>query len=394
METLTFLMTSIFYPPYHLGGDALHVKYLAEELVKRGHDVHVLHSLDAYGVKRKMLPRMIEPSGVHLHVIKTRLNFSSYEAYVFGKSPAIIKAFEALVKETRPDVVHHHNISLLGYDVLKKVGDYLSIYTAHDFWLICQNSVLLKNGRKLCGDKKCLHCALSSGRLPQVWRRSSSFAEGIREIDFLVAPSQYMKTRLLKEVGFPRVAVIPNFVPQPPDKTSGSSELSDFFLFAGRLERCKGILELLDSYEGVDSKLVVVGEGPLMSEIGEVLNAKRLNSRVSFLGYVDRGLLYQLLADANALIMPSVWPENCPLVALEALSVGTPVISSNRGGLPEIVSKIDKDLVYDNPRELRRILSGFDSTKYSTHAVRAMYEQYYSPEAFMRKYFNLVDGSC
>ena len=44
-------MASTFYPPYHLGGDAVHVRYLAEELVRRGHEVHVVHSLDAFALK-------------------------------------------------------------------------------------------------------------------------------------------------------------------------------------------------------------------------------------------------------------------------------------------------------------------------------------------------------
>ena len=44
METAKILMVSTFYPPYHLGGDAIHVKYLADELSKAGHEVHVIHS--------------------------------------------------------------------------------------------------------------------------------------------------------------------------------------------------------------------------------------------------------------------------------------------------------------------------------------------------------------
>ena len=41
METERIVMTSTFYPPYHLGGDAMHVKYLADELTRLGHEVHV-----------------------------------------------------------------------------------------------------------------------------------------------------------------------------------------------------------------------------------------------------------------------------------------------------------------------------------------------------------------
>ena len=52
MDSLKFLMTCSFYPPYHVGGDATHVEYLAKELAKRGHEVHVFHSLDAYKIKR------------------------------------------------------------------------------------------------------------------------------------------------------------------------------------------------------------------------------------------------------------------------------------------------------------------------------------------------------
>jgi glycosyltransferase involved in cell wall biosynthesis len=140
METLTFLMTSTFYPPYHIGGDAVHVKYLAEELAKRGHEVHILHSIDAYNVKRKKIPAQTETNGVYIRQVKTHFNYTSYAAYFSGNSSKISKQFENLVKEIKPDVVHHHNISLLGYNLLKKQRNYRNIYTAHDYWLICQQN--------------------------------------------------------------------------------------------------------------------------------------------------------------------------------------------------------------------------------------------------------------
>src|SRR5881628_2202916 len=52
METLKFVMTAAFYPPYHLGGDANHVRYLAEALVAQGHEVHVEYSPAALALKR------------------------------------------------------------------------------------------------------------------------------------------------------------------------------------------------------------------------------------------------------------------------------------------------------------------------------------------------------
>ena len=51
METLKFVMTAAFYPPYHLGGDANHVRYLAEALSAQGHEVHVEYSPAALALK-------------------------------------------------------------------------------------------------------------------------------------------------------------------------------------------------------------------------------------------------------------------------------------------------------------------------------------------------------
>lgn len=143
METLKFLFTSSFYPPYHLGGDAKHVQYLAEELVRKGHEVHVLHSIDAYRMKRRsQLPKRTISEGVITHPVITRLSLTPYEAYMLGNSRTIGKQFQTLVKQLKPDVVHHHNIALLGYNLLRKLGNYENLYTAHDLWLICPENDL------------------------------------------------------------------------------------------------------------------------------------------------------------------------------------------------------------------------------------------------------------
>ncbi len=89
--------------------------------------------------------------------------------------------------------------------------------------------------------------------------------------------------------------------------------------------------------------------------------------------------------------MPSMWPENCPLVALEALSFGTPVIASNKGGLPEIVEKLGTSLVYNSADELRRILLDFDKGKYPPYTVKAIHQKHYSPKAYLERYLELIN---
>jgi glycosyltransferase involved in cell wall biosynthesis len=145
MKALTFLMTSSFYPPNHVGGACLQTKYLSEELAKAGHEVHVFYSLDASSAKKKWQAQNEQQGLVHIHTVKTPFNTTAYAAYLLGCSSPITKKFQKLVKEIKPDVVHHHNISLLGFPILKKTGDYLNIYTAHDYWLMCQFTRFHKN---------------------------------------------------------------------------------------------------------------------------------------------------------------------------------------------------------------------------------------------------------
>lgn len=390
METLRFLFTTSFYPPFHLGGDAVHVKYLAEELAKIGHEVHVFHSLDAYRLKRKNPLHEVEHDGVYTHQIRTPFNSSAYAAYILGNSSSVTRKFRTLVEEIKPDVVHHHNISLLGYNILKKQRDYLNLYTAHDYWLICQQSNLLKNGSEVCESASCFLCSLRYGRPTQLWRYGREFEEAIGEIDFLIAPSNYIKNRVLQKIHV-KAVTIPNFVPKPAEKIYPSG-FSNFFFYASVLENHKGILSLVNLFKEheVDAKLVIVGRGSLEYKIKETVKRYRLENKIVLLGWVDNCLLYRLLNDANALILPSIWPENSPLITLEALSVGTPVIVSNNGGLPEIIGKVDRKLIFDKLDRLKEIIINFSKKEFSSQKIKYIYEQNFSPYAYFNKYIETI----
>jgi glycosyltransferase involved in cell wall biosynthesis len=390
METLEFLFTSTFYPPFHIGGDAVHVKYLAEELAKIGHEVHVFHSLDAHRLKRKNQLQKVEHDGVHTHHIRTPFNMSAYAAYVLGNSSYVTRKFKALVEEIKPDVVHHHNISLLGYNILKKQRDYLNLYTAHDYWLICQQNNLLKNGSEVCESASCFLCSLICGRPPQLWRYGEEFEEAIEEVDLLIAPSNYIKNKVSQKI-HAKVVTIPNFVPKPPNNLEPSG-FSDFFLYAGVLEKHKGILSLVNLLKKreVDVKLLIAGNGSLRHKIEESIKRHNLESKVVLLGWVDHDFLYRLLHDANALIVPSICLENSPLISLEALSVGTPVVASNNGGLPEIVGKMDQKLIFDDWSKLGDLLQGFSRKEFSSQMIRHIYEQNFSPKAYIGKYVGII----
>lgn len=394
MESMKFLMTTTFYPPYHIGGDAVHVKYLAEELVRRGHEVHVFHSLDAYNVKRKGFSERTEPDGIWTYPIKTRLNLSSYATYILGNSSLISKKFDRLVDEIRPDVVHHHNISLLGYGLLKKRRNYLNLFTAHDYWLVCQQYNLLKDGAELCQRQRsdsCFFCALKRGRPPQIWRSFRRFKKAIEDIDLIISPSNCVQRTLAKEVDVKSIT-LPNFAPSTPNNI-GSTIHSNYFLFVGMLEKHKGILNLLQVFKEIrreiNAELVVVGDGSLKKQVTDFTKKNSLTF-VSFEGFLRKEKLYPLYQNALALVIPSICSENAPLTALEALSVGTPVIGSNTGGLPEIISKVDKKLIFNNWAELKNILLSFKKNNFPPEKTKQVYEQNFSTNVFVEKYIAMI----
>jgi glycosyltransferase involved in cell wall biosynthesis len=267
METLTFLFTSSFYPPYHIGGDATHVKYLAEELAKKGHEIHVFHSIDAYRVKRgKQSPPEVEKKrdNIFIHSLKSPIGkLDPYLIYATGNSLWAKSKYSQLVKTINPNIVHHHNLSLLGYGLLKKQAKYLSLYTAHDYWLICPTNNLFKNKAYICDQKSCASCSLKSRRIPQIWRSFGGYKSAIKDIDLLISPSEFVRNRLIHEIDRESIT-LPNFAPFPPSNIPRNTSFPEkYFLSLGMLEKHKGILQLLDLFkeihEKVDSTLVVAG---------------------------------------------------------------------------------------------------------------------------------------
>lgn len=395
MGSLKFLMTCSFYPPYHVGGDATHVEYLSKELAQRGHEVHVVHSLDAYRVKRSgsLPPEPAEQKNLFIHTVKSPIRtMDPLVTYAFGHSFWVGRKFSQIVKEVQPDIVHHHNLSLLGYGLLKKRADYLSLYTAHDYWLVCPTNNLFKNQKEVCVEKSCYSCTLKSKRIPQLWRSYKNFKSAVKNIDLLISPSEYVRKRLLQEITLPSIT-LPNFVPPAPSNVS-SVDYGNYFLFLGMLEKHKGILNLLELFKeqrrNLNARLVIAGGGSLSSYIQEYIKKNSLSKDVLFLGFVDNSTKYSLYANALAVVIPSIWPENAPLVALESLSVGTPVITSNQGGLPEIIEKVNGKLVFDDVDGLKSALLTFLKNDYPSTKVKQVYEENFSPKAYVDRYLELV----
>ncbi len=175
----------------------------------------------------------------------------------------------------------------------------------------------------------------------------------VKHIDVAVAISQDIKSELLAEkISLHKIIFLPNGVEvkladliQEEEKKQVRKQLnlpigSKIFLFAGRLEKQKDILVLVDSFadaEPVKNQyfLVLLGEGELKKEAEKKINARQLNSVISLRGYQKNILNYLLAVDF--FVLPTK-AEGLSNALLEAMSVGVIPISSNVSGSKDLIT--------------------------------------------------------
>jgi len=140
------------------------------------------------------------------------------------------------------------------------------------------------------------------------------------------------------------------------------SNKEDYFLFAGRLEKAKGIDTLIDVFVkfcqiNKSHKLLVVGYAPdkkFLSRLTTYVSSKQLEERIVFLG--ERSDLFDLMFKASAVIIPSL-NEGFGRVTVEAMIHGCLVIGRNTGGTKEILNQGKSiGLPYDTSEELLNYL--------------------------------------
>jgi glycosyltransferase involved in cell wall biosynthesis len=88
---------------------------------------------------------------------------------------------------------------------------------------------------------------------------------------------------------------------------------------------------------GIDVELVMTGTAGTWVEA--LARRYGVGQGVRFLGRLPEGEYFRLMAGAGATVLPSVWPEPLPTVAIESVSLGVPVVGSRLGGIPEIVDR-------------------------------------------------------
>lgn len=380
-------MVSTFYPPFSFGGDAISVQQLSRALVRLGHDVTVVHDVDAYGALHDgPLPPIRsedDDHGVRVLRLKSRWGaLSPFLVHQLGRPVLHSGRLRELFRSGQFDVVTFHNPSLIGGPgILTWPRGAVTVYMAREHWLICPTHVLWRRRRERCDRRQCLRCLASYRRPPQLWRYTGAINRALREVDLVVALSEFSREKH-RQFGLEReMVVLPNFVPETATEVDDATrpQARPYFLFAGRLERLKGLDDVLPVWKQLPAAdLLIAGKG----DHGDHLRRLAAGTpNVRFLGQVPPEELRRYYRHAVAVLVPSEGYEAFPRVLIEALSAGTPVVARGIGPAPELVATSGAGEIFSTPGELPGLLDRLltdpaHRARLAANAVRAVKERW------------------
>jgi len=301
-----------------------------------------------------------------------------------------------LLRRERPDVVHLHNpYPLLSPWVIRtaQAEGVAVVHTLHNFRQICVNGLFhrpdMTGSCRACVGRAfalpAIRHACYRGSRPQSAVMATTLAVHRRTwagLDRVLALTPAMAD-YARSLGIApeRIVVRPNAVPDPgPAPGPGSG-----FLFAGRLSAEKGVTLLLDAWdrhpEGSLGPLRIAGDGPLAPLVRERAAIRR---DVTYLGQLDRAGVAAAIREAAVVVVPSVWEEVCPMVAVEALAHARPVLGTALGGLPWLIGEAG----WTVPPTVEALAAALPVAAGGAAALadraRALYEARYTPAVTTR----------
>lgn len=295
----------------NMGGAEVQVFNLAKELKQRGWNVHVMSMISP-----KHFVQELSDIGVSVHTLGMKPGIPSLASIFAGLR---------LVRSISPSVVHSH---MYHANIFARVLNLLSL---KQLYLICTAHNIDE----------------TEGSLFRYWlyRTTKQLADLNTNVSS-VAFSHYIRKRLInKKHGLH----VPNGI-SLPIRTVNSNHIRTLFpevgskfiwLAAGRLVPAKDYPNLISAVEklsalGLDFCVLIAGEGPLQRYLAEEIGARGLGDYIRMIGL--RRDLDLLMASTDAVVLSSAW-EGLPMVLLEALSYGKPIVATDVGGVSEIVGE-------------------------------------------------------
>ena len=308
------------------------------------------------------------------------------------------------------DVVHVHNTWPLVSPAVYYAAHAESVpvvQTLHNFRMICPASTFFRDGAP-CED--CLGKRFAWPAIVHRCYRDSVPASGMAalmlaahhtvgtyssKVDAYIAFNKFSVEKFVSG-GLPRerIRMKPNFVLDDPGIGSGSGR---YALFVGRLTLEKGVRTLLKVWGLVSNsiRLKIAGQGPLQADVQAFAKA---NVNVEYLGQCSRAHISELMRNAALLVFPSEWYEGSPMVILEAMACGTPVLSSDRGSLAEMIVPEENGFLFPAgsaeamASSLEKVFARRNYLSEMRYSTRQYYEAHFTASSNYKTLLSIYEG--
>lgn len=313
------------------------------------------------------------PSPYHRYFIDNREYRSGGAVNALDRAVSLIHSREAvkkigsLIDETRPQVLHCHNIyhqmtpSIIGAAKSRGIP---VVLTLHDSKPVCPIYTGVRAGQlcALCGKGDFSHVVRNRCADGSLARSLTLYAEAVvqrwlgnyEKVDRFVAPSRFMRNAVLARFPPDKVVLLYNGVDTQNIRPTGRDD--GYVLYCGRLAPGKGVETLLNAHRALGSPwpLVIAGSGPLADQL-----SSQFGGNVRFTGHLSGDALSATFANAALVVIPSEWSENCSMTILEAMAYGKATIGSRIGGIPELIVDGKTGLMFEakNTGQLARCLA-------------------------------------
>ena len=334
------------FPPHYMAGSEVYTYNLTKELLKSV-DVSVFTRIEnPYEKPYAFVDETFEGICIR-RVNKPQRDYTLKDKYLDEKMD---QAFRDYIKAYQPDIVHFGHLSHLSTNLINIAKEEFNlpvIYTIHDFWLFCFRGQFIDPKMNLCPEysiENCYDCAKKTFKeyatMEDVNEYRNHMLRVINNIDLFLSPSHYLRNFFIKngideqKVIYSKYGFDKNVIQFKTKHYVKGDNIN--FGFIGRVISVKGIRLLLEAFGELGlqkNRLLIFGN------IGkdEVFLRMYANENVDFMGGYKNGEINEVLDGVDVLVVPSVWYENSPLVIQEAFLAGIPVITSNKGGMAELV---------------------------------------------------------